>query len=155
MPNNLSKGSAFMEFSMLLSPLKIGTMEIKNRFIVPPMGTNFANIDGTVTQQMVDYYTARAKGGFGLIIVEVTAVDPLGKAIICEAGLWEDSQVEGLSRLVKSVHDAGAKIIVQRTADGTALHRRKPASRALARGLSPDGQHSARADGKRSLGHHP
>ncbi len=115
-----------MEFSMLLSPLKIGTMKIKNRFIVPPMGTNFANIDGTVTQQMVDYYTARAKGGFGLIIVEVTAVDPLGKAIICEAGLWEDSQVEGLSRLVKSVHDAGAKLSFScTTADG---RRHRPTS---------------------------
>lgn len=102
-----------MEFSMLCSPFNIGQLPIKNRFIVPPMGTNYANADGTVTQQLIDYYVARAKGGFGLIIVEVTAVDPLGKAIIYEAGLWEDSQIEGWTKLVKAVHDAGAKIFMQ------------------------------------------
>jgi 2,4-dienoyl-CoA reductase-like NADH-dependent reductase (Old Yellow Enzyme family)/thioredoxin reductase len=102
-----------MKFSMLLSPITINGLEIKNRFVVPPMGTNYANIDGTVSQQLIDYYVARAKGGFGLIIVEVTAVDPLGKAIICEGGLWEDSQIEGWAKLVKAVHEAGAKIFVQ------------------------------------------
>lgn len=102
-----------MEFTTLLSPIKIGNLEIKNRFVVPPMGTNYASIDGTVTQQMIDYYTARAKGGFGLIIVEVTAVDPIGKAIICEPGLWEDAQIPGMKALVDSVHAAGAKIFVQ------------------------------------------
>ena len=102
-----------MDFSTLLSPIKINGLEIKNRFVVPPMGTNYANIDGTVTQQMIDYYVARAKGGFGLIIVEVVAVDPLGKAIICEGGLWNDGQIEGWSKLVNAVHEAGAKIFVQ------------------------------------------
>lgn len=102
-----------MKCSMLLSPIKIGKLEIKNRFVVPPMGTNFANMDGTVSQQLIDYYVARAKGGFGLIIVEVVAVDPLGKAIACEGGLWEDNQIEGWSKLVDAVHDAGAKIFVQ------------------------------------------
>ena len=65
-----------MPFTTLLSPIKIGNLEIKNRFVVPPMGTNYANLDGTVSRQMIDYYVERAKGGFGLIIVEVTAVDP-------------------------------------------------------------------------------
>jgi len=102
-----------MECSMLLSPIKIGNLEIKNRFVVPPMGSNFANLDGTVTQQMIDYYVARAKGGFGLIIMEVAAVDPIGKAIICEAGLWCDDQVEGYKRLTDAVHAAGAKMFVQ------------------------------------------
>ncbi len=98
---------------MLLSPLKIGKMEVKNRFVVPAMGTNFANPDGTVSQQLIDYYVARAKGGFGLIIVECTAVDPVGKAIIWQGGLWNDGQVAGWSKLVEAVHAAGAKIIVQ------------------------------------------
>ena len=41
-------------------------MEVKNRFVVPPMGNNFANTDGTMSDQSVAYYGARAKGGFGL-----------------------------------------------------------------------------------------
>ena len=101
-----------MQFTTLLSPIKIGNIEIKNRFVVPPMGTNYANLDGTVSRQMIDYYVERAKGGFGLIIVEVTAVDPLGKAIMNEVGLWDDSQIPGFKQLVDEVHAAGAKIFV-------------------------------------------
>jgi len=67
-----------MKFEKLLSPGKIGSMELKNRFVVPPMGTNLGNYEGFVTDQMIEYYRARALGGFGLIIIEVTAVDPHG-----------------------------------------------------------------------------
>jgi len=102
-----------MKFATLLSPIKIGNIELKNRFVVPPMGTNYANPDGTVSRQMIDYYVERAKGGFGLIILEVTAVDPLGKAIMFEAGLWDDSQIPGYKQLVDEVHAAGAKIFMQ------------------------------------------
>ena len=102
-----------MQFTTLLSPINIGNLEIKNRFVVPPMGTNYANPDGTVSRQLIDYYVERAKGGFGLIIVEVTAVDPLGKAIMNEVGLWDDSQIPGFKQLVDEVHAAGAKIFVQ------------------------------------------
>ena len=100
-------------FNCLYEPISFGTLEIKNRFVVPPMGTNFGNPDGTVTDQVVDYYTARAKGGFGLIIVEVTAVDPLGKAIPNELGLWSDDLIPGMRRLTDSVHRHGGKIAVQ------------------------------------------
>lgn len=102
-----------MMFPKLLSPIKIGNMEVKNRFVVPPMGTNYANPDGSVSEQLVDYYAARAKGGFGLIIVEVTAIDPLGKAIPFQPGLWSDEFVPGWKHLVNEVHRYGAKIAVQ------------------------------------------
>jgi len=102
-----------MDFKHLLLPVKIGRMELKNRCVVPPMGTNYANPDGTVSQQMIDYYVARAKGGFGLIIVEVTAIDPLGKAIINEVGLWDDQHIPGFRKLTDAVHDAGGKIFAQ------------------------------------------
>lgn len=100
-------------FSHLQQPIALGSLEVKNRFVVPPMGTNFGGPDGTITDQVVAYYTARAKGGFGLIIVEVTAVDPLGKAIPNELGLWSDDFIPGLRRLVDSVHTHGARIAVQ------------------------------------------
>lgn len=52
-----------MRLEKLLSPGKIGTMELKNRFVVPPMGTNFATYGGEVTEDMIAYYRRRARGG--------------------------------------------------------------------------------------------
>lgn len=102
-----------MEFEHVLSPIKIGSMEVRNRFVVPPMGTNFADEDGFVTQRLIDYYTERAKGGFGLIILEVTAIHPGGRSIPNEVGVWKDEHIEGLKRLTDSVHQYGAKIALQ------------------------------------------
>ena len=102
-----------MEFKKLLAPGKIGTLELKNRFVMPPMGTNFAALDGKVTDRMIEYYRKRAQGGFGLIIIEVTAIDRKGKAIVNEVGLWEDEQIPGFKKLMDAIHEAGAKVIVQ------------------------------------------
>ena len=102
-----------MRLEKLLSPGKIGTMELKNRFVVPPMGTNFATYGGEVTEDMIAYYRRRARGGFGLIIIEVTAIDRKGKAIVNEVGLWDDSQIPMFSKLMDAIHEEGAKVVVQ------------------------------------------
>ena len=102
-----------MKYEMLLSPLKVGSIELKNRFVVPAMGTNYPNYDGTLSQQSIDYYTARAKGGYGLIITEVTAVKPNGKAILREPGIWDDFQIPSHKAMTDSVHAAGGKIFCQ------------------------------------------
>ena len=54
----------------LFQPVNIGKMELKNRLVVPPMGSGFSAPDGTVTDRLIKYHEARARGGFGLIIVE-------------------------------------------------------------------------------------
>lgn len=102
-----------MDFKTLFSPIKIGTMEVPNRFVVPPMGTNLANPDGTVSEALTAYWEARAKGGWGLLIVEVTAIDPLGKAIAFQPGIWDDSFIPGFKQLTEAIHRHGAKIVVQ------------------------------------------
>lgn len=77
-----------MPIEKLLTPCKIGNMEIKNRFVVPPAGTNYDTYGGTITDQFIDYRVARAKGGYGLIYTEVCAVQPTGKTNnATEAGL--------------------------------------------------------------------
>lgn len=101
------------EYASLFAPGHIGGLEVKNRFVMPAMGTNFANPDGSVSRQMIDYYTARARGGFGLIVIEVTAVDPVGRAIPYQGGLWSDDFIPGWKKLIDSVHQYGAKIAVQ------------------------------------------
>lgn len=101
---------SLMKFSALFSPIKVGNLEINNRFVVPPMGTNHANPDGTVSEKNIAYWETRAKGGWGLIIVEVTAIDPLGKAIPYELGLWDDKFIDGFRRATETVHKYGTKI---------------------------------------------
>lgn len=100
-------------YKSLLEPISIGGVQIKNRFVMPAMGTNYADHAGYVTDQMIKYYAARAKGGFGLIVIEVTAVHPSGKAIVGEAGLWKDDFIPGYKKLIDSCHEEGAKVFVQ------------------------------------------
>ena len=88
-------------------------MELKNRFVVPPMGTNYGTYEGFVTDEMIEYYRRRAAGGFGLIVVEVTAIDPKGKAIVNEVGLWDDEHIYGFRKLVDAIHKEGEKVIIQ------------------------------------------
>ena len=61
-----------MKFEAMFQPIQIGPVTVKNRFVVPPMGNNFANTDGTMSEQSVAYYRERAKGGapdVGLVAV--------------------------------------------------------------------------------------
>ncbi|WP_349772900.1 hypothetical protein [Lacrimispora xylanisolvens] len=68
-----------MKFENMFTPVTIGSVTVKNRFVVPPMGNNFANGDGTLSDRSKDYYEARAKGGFGLVTVEATVIDKTAK----------------------------------------------------------------------------
>jgi len=58
-------------FKKLCQPSRIGQMELRNRMVMAPMGTNFAAEDGHATERTRNYYEERAKGGVGLIIVGV------------------------------------------------------------------------------------
>jgi 2,4-dienoyl-CoA reductase-like NADH-dependent reductase (Old Yellow Enzyme family)/thioredoxin reductase len=101
------------KFPILFEPIKIGTLELENRFVVPPMATNLANSDGTVSQALIDYWVARARGGWGLLTVEFTAIDPLGRVGARHPCLWSDKFIGGMTKLTSAVHEHGAKIAVQ------------------------------------------
>lgn len=102
-----------MQFNAMFQPIMIGNVRVRNRFVMPPMGTNLANNDGSLSQRSIDYYVERAKGGFGIVTIEVTAVDPLGKSIPNEPGLWCDDQIEDYKRMISECHKYGAKVSVQ------------------------------------------
>ena len=97
-------------FEHVLSPYKIGKLEIQNRFVMPGMGVNE---NGTVDEKTIEWYGARAKGGFGLIITEFFAVEPLGKAVPGEIVLDNDDLIPALSKLTERVHQYGTKILMQ------------------------------------------
>ena len=102
-----------MDLNSLLSPISINSMELKNRAVMPAMGTGYGALDGTVTDRLIAYLQRRARGGVGLIITEVCAVDPRGKGFPSEIGAWSDDQVPGLSQLANAVHEAGSKLAMQ------------------------------------------
>ena len=102
-----------MKLTTLFSPVKFGTMEIKNRIAMAPMATDFAEGDGTVSDRLIDYYEARARGGAGLIILEVCTIDGMSPYIPRTVGLWDDSFIGGLKRLTAAVHAHGAMIVPQ------------------------------------------
>jgi 2,4-dienoyl-CoA reductase-like NADH-dependent reductase (Old Yellow Enzyme family)/thioredoxin reductase len=107
------KVNNMQEFESLFSPVKINSLDIANRFVVPPIASKLANKDGTVSQALIDYWVTRARGGWGLLIVEFTAIDPLGKAGPCRPCLWGDEFIEGLRKLTEAVHQYGVKIAIQ------------------------------------------
>ncbi|WP_425057878.1 NADH oxidase [Sporomusa carbonis] len=98
--------------SPLFAPITIGSTKLKNRLVVSPMVTVFCDHDGFATEQYIAYHEAKAKGGWGLIITEDYAVDPLGRGF-WTAGLWKDEQMEGHAKLTQRVHQYGAKIVAQ------------------------------------------
>lgn len=100
-------------YDTIFQSININSLTIKNRLLVPPMITNFANSDNTVSEQMINYYTARAKGGFGLIIVEALAVHLTGRGYEFGLGLWDDAFIRGCARLTASIRQNGAKVFAQ------------------------------------------
>lgn len=102
------------KFAKLLEPGRIGSMKLKNRIVMPAMATNYASEDGFVTDRMVDYYAERARGGVGLVIVEVVDVQhPLGNTVKRQLAIDDDKFIPGLRRLARSVHRQGARVVIQ------------------------------------------
>lgn len=87
------------------------------------MGTNYGNSDGTVSERLKNYLAARARGGFGLIITEIVAIDPLGRGLPNQLGIWDDSFIPGMEALAGAIHAEGAKLVVQLHHAGRQTHQ--------------------------------
>jgi 2,4-dienoyl-CoA reductase-like NADH-dependent reductase (Old Yellow Enzyme family) len=99
--------------NILLTPARIGQVEIKNRIVMPPMTTRLADEDGFVTEPTIDYYMARVRGGVGLVTVEMASPTPAGRHRGRELGIYDDRFLRGLTRLVAAIHSGGAKASIQ------------------------------------------
>ena len=107
-----------VRFKKIFEPASIGKMQLKNRIVMPPMGTNYAEAGGTVSQRMLDYYEARARGGTGLIIVEGSA-----PSLQCnmsfqgspsyQASLGDDKFIPGWRKLTDAAHKYNTRIAIQ------------------------------------------
>ncbi|SUE90438.1 putative NADH-dependent oxidoreductase [Pseudomonas putida] len=102
------------KLSQLLAPGRIGPLQLRNRIIMAPMGSNFAEADGHCGERIQAYYEARAEGGAGLLIMGVCAVAfPAGTAEPYQVGVSSDEFIPGLAQLAGRVHRHGAKIAMQ------------------------------------------
>ena len=100
------------KYEHLFKPLKVGKTEIKNRIFMPPISTNLAN-KGYVTDELIQHYGARAKGGVGLIVSEVVTVEPTYIYLPGDMSIHDDSFIEGWTKLFAEVHKYGCKLLPQ------------------------------------------
>ncbi|MBS6179274.1 NAD(P)/FAD-dependent oxidoreductase [[Clostridium] innocuum] len=97
---------------VLFTPIQIGNLTVKNRFVMPAMESGTTK-DHRFTERSKTYFEARAKGGFALIITDYCAVAPDGIGVKNEVGLWDDTCIENLQDITASIHTAGAKVFCQ------------------------------------------
>jgi len=125
-----------MEFPYLFSPVKINTMELKNRIVMTAMHLGYTP-KGDVTDCLIDFYTTRARGGVGLIIVGGCSIDEYG-SMSSMIGIHNDRYIPGLKKLTRAVRTGGAKIAAQLYQAGRYTHSamiggRKPFSSSAVR----------------------
>lgn len=98
----------------LFSPFTIKGLDLKNRIVMPPMCQySVDKKDGVATEWHYMHYVSRAIGGTGLVIVEMTDVEPDGRISDFDLGLWSDDQIPALKRIVDACHSYGAKVGIQ------------------------------------------
>lgn len=99
---------------LLFEPYSIRCVTLKNRIVMSPMCMySCYEQDGIVTPWHLTHYTSRAVGQTGLIMTEAAAVSPQGRISPEDLGIWDDRHIEGLSSLVKSIHENGSKAGIQ------------------------------------------
>lgn len=102
---------------------KIGSMKVKNRIVMSPMITDYADTDGYISQRQIAYYAERAKGGVGLIIVEASYVQKLlGRGFSNQIAVYDDKYLPGLIRLAEAIKKNGARAAIQLYHAGSAAH---------------------------------
>lgn len=97
----------------LFEQLRLGSLAIRNRVMMSPMSQRAAGGDGRATDWHLVHYGSRAVGGCGLVMVEDTAVTPLGRTSRAALGLYDQGQVEQLRRIVSFCRAQGASVGVQ------------------------------------------
>ena len=101
-------------YNMLFSPFQIKSMILKNRIVMSPMGSNFAQSDGQMSPAHIEYYRLRAAGGVGLIILENVCVDfPKGANGTTQLRLDQDCFIPSLYTFNETMHRYGCCTSVQ------------------------------------------
>lgn len=104
---------AAKNFRKLFEPYTVKSMTVKNRIVMTPIGTNFAEHTGEVNEKIIEYYKQRAKGGTGLVVIEGASVySPQGASGSYQLRIDHDTYIPGLYRLCETIHGYGSKISI-------------------------------------------
>ncbi len=98
--------------SILLSPLTLRNVTLKNRIAMSPM-CQYTAKDGIANDWHLVHLGTRAVGGAGLIIAEATAVAPAGRITPGDLGLWSDDHIPGLRKITDFIHRQGSVAGIQ------------------------------------------
>src|SRR5579863_2363960 len=110
-----------MSNQALLTPIKMGSLELPNRMVMAPLTRMRAsNPEHAPTELLAEYYAQRATAG--LIISEGTAISPQGFGWADTPGLWSPEQLRGWRQVTNAVHSAGGRIFAQLWHTGAISH---------------------------------
>lgn len=109
----------------LFSPYTLKGVTLRNRIAMSPM-TMYRSVDGKMGDFHVMLMGSRAAGGFGLVFPEQIAITPDGRTGTSCAGIWDDSQIEGLARVAAIIKDMGAVPAIQLGHTGRKGSEKKP-----------------------------
>jgi len=98
------------QFPHLLSPIQIGVMQLKNRMVMSPMTTAYCNEDQTPSKRLIGHFEARARGGVGLITLELVTVATDHPYMHRSMTLGDDKFIEAHRPLVDAIHQHGARV---------------------------------------------
>lgn len=111
--------------SLLFSPLSIRDVRIKNRLWISPMCQYSAN-DGVVNAWHMQWLGSLATGGHGLVFTEATAVSPIGRHSLNDAGMWRDDHITAWAPIVEFGRSYGATMGIQLAHAGRKAATRPP-----------------------------
>jgi len=100
-------------YKNLLSPGYIGKMKLRNRSIMPAMGSDMVNPDQSINDYYREYHYARAEGGVALCVMDIVSVEKRGQGLPCVPGIYSDHFIPDLSRMAKGIRIRGGKSCVQ------------------------------------------
>jgi NADPH2 dehydrogenase len=110
--------------SYLLKPLKVRSLTMANRLVMPPMATAKAGRDGKVSQKLLDYYAEKSRGGYlSLIIIEHSYIAPEGKASENQLSVSDDTVIPGIRKLAEVIHSNGSRTAMQINHAGSAAQK--------------------------------
>ena len=109
----------------LFSPYTLKDITLRNRIAMSPM-TMYRSVEGRMGDFHVMLMGSRAAGGFGLVFPEQIAITPDGRTGTSCAGIWDDSQIEGLARVAAIIKDMGAVPAIQLGHTGRKGSEKKP-----------------------------
>jgi 2,4-dienoyl-CoA reductase-like NADH-dependent reductase (Old Yellow Enzyme family) len=109
---NESQPEKNSRFQSLFQTGRIGKLQLGNRLIMAAMGNAQADDKGNVTGPMLAYYSARARGGVGMVITQFASISA-DDVIPYNLRIDNDSYIAGINRLVAAIHEQGSRACIQ------------------------------------------